>query len=316
MFLIILLISALLIASTSAFFSVFGISHLFANSLPVLIMATTLEIGKLVNISYLYRYWKITPKLLKTYLCIAAVVLMAITSLGTYAYLTSAYAKIAAVPQVSINQMNANDSRITSLTTQIEDNKTQLQSVETSRTRTQATLDAVIGKLTYGNNTTTRNLQRQIDYFNNQATALQAQITRETSERDSLTNIKSSLSSSLTSDEKIGTFLYVAKALGTSLDTIVKWFTVILVLVFDPLSISLLLAYNTAIKNRNVEAVITKWKNGDKVEEQPTEPEPKKHEPRPSQSNIKYYQDPSYDWEKDSRWKSDPEAIRWREMRL
>lgn len=315
MFLIILLLSALLIASTSAFFSVFGISHLFANSLPVLIMATALEIGKLVNVSYLYRYWKITSKLLKIYLCIAAAVLMAITSLGTYAYLTSAYAKIAAVPQVSINQMNANDSRIASLSAQIEDNKTQLQSVETSRTRTQATLDEVVGKLTYGNNTTTRNLQRQIDYFNNQATSLQTQITKEISERDSLTNVKSTLSSSLTSDDKIGTFLYVAKALGTSLDTIVKWFTVVIVLVFDPLSISLLLAYNTAVKNRNVEAVITKWKNGEmKVEEPPVEP--KKQEPRPSQSNIKYYQDPSYDWENDSRWKSDPEAIRWREMRL
>ncbi len=85
-------ISSLFIASCAAFFSIIGIGMLFSGSaLASMIMASSLEIGKLVATSFLYRYWTKTKLLLKIYLISAVVILMIITSFGVFGYLTSAY---------------------------------------------------------------------------------------------------------------------------------------------------------------------------------------------------------------------------------
>ena len=82
-----LFLSALFIAGNAAFFSVKGIALLFSGSmLPVAIMASSLEIGKLFTVSLLYRYWKESSKLLKFYLITASTTLILITSLGIYGY--------------------------------------------------------------------------------------------------------------------------------------------------------------------------------------------------------------------------------------
>ena len=83
---------SVLIAGTAAFFSVKGIGLLFAGSfLPVVIMASSLEIGKLFAVSFLYRKWKEIPITLKLYLSSAVVLLIAITSLGIFGFLSDAY---------------------------------------------------------------------------------------------------------------------------------------------------------------------------------------------------------------------------------
>ena len=85
-------LSALLIAGSAAFFSVFGLSKLFAGaSLAVIIMAGSLEFGKLVAASFLYRYWNTINKLHKTYMTIAVVTLVLITSAGIFGFLSNAY---------------------------------------------------------------------------------------------------------------------------------------------------------------------------------------------------------------------------------
>lgn len=86
--------SALFIAGCAAFFSVRGISLLFAGSMiPVAIMATSLEIGKLMTASFLYRQWDRCRLLMKVYLCTATLLLIGITSLGVYGYLSDAFDK-------------------------------------------------------------------------------------------------------------------------------------------------------------------------------------------------------------------------------
>ena len=84
--------SALTIAGSAAFFSVFGLSKLFAGAqLAVIIMAGSLEFGKLVAASFLYRFWdKINP-LHRTYMTIATVILVLITSAGIFGFLSNAY---------------------------------------------------------------------------------------------------------------------------------------------------------------------------------------------------------------------------------
>ena len=97
--------SALFIAGCAAFFSVRGISLLFAGSMiPVAIMATSLEIGKLMTASFLYRQWSRCKFLMKFYLSLATVLLIGITSLGVYGYLSDAFDKT--MTQVSLYESN------------------------------------------------------------------------------------------------------------------------------------------------------------------------------------------------------------------
>ena len=85
-------LSALFVAGSAAFFSVFGLSNLFAGAkLSVIVMASSLEFGKLVAASFLYRFWNNVNKILRTYMAIGVVVLVLITSAGIFGYLSNAY---------------------------------------------------------------------------------------------------------------------------------------------------------------------------------------------------------------------------------
>jgi len=84
--------SALSVSASAAFYSVFGLSKLFAGaSTEVIIMAGSLEVAKLVTASLLYQYWDSINKILRTYLAIATVILVLITSMGIYGFLSAAY---------------------------------------------------------------------------------------------------------------------------------------------------------------------------------------------------------------------------------
>ena len=105
----IIALSALSVSASAAFYSVTGLSMLFAGAgLAVMIMAASLEVAKLVIASLLYQYRKTLPKLLKIYLTIAAGVLILITSAGIYGYLSAAYQKTA-------DQTSIVESKITAL---------------------------------------------------------------------------------------------------------------------------------------------------------------------------------------------------------
>ena len=89
---ILTLLTALAIAGVAAWFSIAGLMAIFsAAAMPIAIMAGTLEVGKLLTASWLYRYWNETSLVLKTYLSIAVFVLMVITSMGIFGYLSKAH---------------------------------------------------------------------------------------------------------------------------------------------------------------------------------------------------------------------------------
>lgn len=114
-------ISAFLIAGCSAFFSVRGLGLLFAGSeWPVMIMAATLEIGKLVAASFLYRYWGSIQAALKFYLTLALVVLVGVTSLGNYGYLARAYERANADIAVAESQIKSMESEVVDIQARIE----------------------------------------------------------------------------------------------------------------------------------------------------------------------------------------------------
>ena len=122
----ILAASAFFIAGCAAFFSVRGISLLFSGSMfSVAIMATSLEIGKLVTASFLYRKWHECGMLMKVYLSTAAILLIGITSLGIYGYLSDAFDK----SMTKVQMYEANISQLQKENGTLED---QIKKIESS----------------------------------------------------------------------------------------------------------------------------------------------------------------------------------------
>jgi len=243
--------SAFFVASCAAYFSVLGIATLFSGSyLQVAIMASSLELGKLVATSYLYRYWNKTVWWLKLYMMTAVVVLMAVTSMGIFGYLSAAYqtnsSKFAQIDgqMAIINQQKTNfDNEVLQNTKRIETlnelRNTQEQRVQDAgnykapREQAYAAIDKAnqeIQKLTDRNQT----LQQQKLEKDNEILALQ----KETH-----------------SVKDVGTFKFIASALSQPLDTVVIWFIVLLICVFDPLAVSLILALNVALRGNILKEV-------------------------------------------------------------
>ena len=89
---ILAMLVALVVSGVSAYFSIIGLTTIFSAAFyPVVIMGAALEIGKLVSTSWLYRNWNTCPWLLKSYLSLAVIVLMFITSMGTFGFLSRAH---------------------------------------------------------------------------------------------------------------------------------------------------------------------------------------------------------------------------------
>ena len=243
-------LTATFVATCAAVFSITGIAHLFAGAaLSVAIMATALELGKLVSISFLYQYWKELPKLLKYYLSIAAFVLMIITSAGIYGYLTAAYAKVAAEPLRKTADIQTANTRVVTIEQNITRKNNRLNQLIGLRAQQENRLDGLITKSQSGNTSTIRNAQSTLAAADKSVKDLQNEITVLSSVRDSLNTIKITKQVEIETNGDIGTFLYIAKAFNVPLDTVVKWFTLIIVLVFDPLAVALVIAVNFLLKN-------------------------------------------------------------------
>ena len=249
MFSILVGFSALVVASCAAFFSVQGLATLYAGQfLSVCIMAGGLEFGKLVTASYLHRYWNVTSFLLKTYLIIAVILLMGITSLGIFGFLTSAY-------QQNHNKVELVESKKSS----IEINKNSLVSeMDLYKSR--------IEKLNEIRITQEKRVQESGNYKLPREQAYQA--IKEANEEivlsqdkiktisDKINNLDQEILSLKIEESKssdIGTLKFVASSFNITVESVVKWLTLLIVLVFDPLAISLILAYNNIVyKKENI----------------------------------------------------------------
>lgn len=237
--------SALIIAGCAALFSVTGIGTLFAGAaISVMIMASALELGKLVGISFLYRYWTEIPRALKSYMLVASIVLIGITSAGIYGYLSSAYAKVAAEPLKMNADIQIYNAQIGTLEEEIKRKTIRLDQIISLRSQQENRIDNLITKSVTGSNSTIRSAQNSLTELNRTATQLQKEINQTSAQRDSLTAKSLTTEVGISTNSDIGTFIYISRAMEVPLDTVVKWFILVIVLVFDPLSICLVLAYN------------------------------------------------------------------------
>jgi len=254
MFKYIIFISAIIIAVMAALFSVTGIATLFsAKFYAVVAMASALELGKLVMASYLYRWWKKTPILLKTYSVISVVVLMAITSIGIYGYLTAAYAEVAAVPQNTLNEISFIETRQQSLNETINNYRLDNTNIDSRQSQNNILLNSVTsGETDLSQRSAFANLRQENSDLDLERQNNNSRIELSISERDSLESVKVTMNADLNTNSDIGPFIYIARTLNIPLDVVVKWFVLLIVFVFDPLAISLILAYNNIVVKEQV----------------------------------------------------------------
>lgn len=174
---ILTLITALTIAGVAAWFSIAGLIAIFsASATPIAIMAGSLEVGKLLTASWLYRYWNDTGFVLKTYLCAAVGVLMLITSMGIFGYLSKAHLDQSAVSGDAIAQVE----RIQGLVARQESNiEIAEQRIEQLRSGTASDVsDSIRQQETIRDGAYSR-VQGDIDYAQNQITNIRTQLTSE-----------------------------------------------------------------------------------------------------------------------------------------
>ena len=246
-------LSAIFIAGCAAYFSILGIGMLFAgSSIAAMTMALSLEFGKLVASSFLYRFWNKTQKFLKIYLVTAVVILMVITSFGIFGYLSAAYQSSSIENQLfeekvtSVeNQKKYSQDVITDAKKRI-DNITSLRATQENRLSQLLTNSYIVRNQIELDNV---NQQTQ-DLINQSQKNLESEngkIEKAISDIEKYNNQISDLKLNMGHKKDVITFRFVADALHMDLNTIVKWFISILISVFDPMAVCLLLAYNTAV---------------------------------------------------------------------
>jgi hypothetical protein len=264
--------TALLIALCAAVFSVYGIGTLFAGaSISVMVMASSLEIGKLVSTTFLYRYWTKCSKLLKTYLIVSVLTLMTITSLGIFGYLSSAYQKSSIEFSVSQEKIKNIESQKGFYETQIDSSRKRITELTKLRESQENRMSTVItNEMIARNPLQLKQLQQQtIDLISSTDSDIKSENTKIQNSSDSVQKINeevNKLKLGVADKKDVQTFKFVADALGVSLDTIARWFIVSIIFVFDPLAICLILAYNVAVYRKEDETVYDKPKEQSKVE--------------------------------------------------
>lgn len=253
-------ITALVIALVAAFFSVYGVATLFAGAFTLTaIMASALEVGKLVSVTFLYRYWSKTKKFLKIYLSIATLVLMMVTSLGIFGFLSSAYQKSAIEFKVNQDKIAMIEGQKPYLSDKITQSKERIKTLNNVRVQQEARMnEALTNSFLTRNPLQLRQLQDQtVDMIKSADDNIKTEQDRIQSTTEDIQKIDQQVNDmkfASAGKKDIRTFQFVADQFGTSLDNVARWFIFTLIFVFDPLAVALILAYNVVVyKNETVE---------------------------------------------------------------
>jgi len=250
-------LSALSVSASAAFYSVFGLSHLFAGaSTEVIIMAGALEFAKLVCASLLYQYWKVINKWLRAYLVSAVFILMIITSGGIYGFLSGAFAETNTQSQFLDKQIEIQTAKQNVFVEKKEDlsiEKIQLnQTIADLRTSLSNPTSVSYYSEEAGQVITTSSTSAR--------KALQKELNTTIAERDTISQQINAVTDSIAvydvkileqqigneSARELGPLKYMAELTGKPMEQIVNWFMLLIIFVFDPLAIAMVVAANMA----------------------------------------------------------------------
>jgi hypothetical protein len=229
--------SALIIAGCAAFFSVTGLGVLFSGaSTAVMVMAGSLEFAKLVAATYLKQTWDEIKGFNKWYLTISVGILMMITSAGIFGYLSNAF-------QAQSLQLQQVDREVLVFSTKIEQNNSQITQLNTQLGQLSSTQSTILEK-----GKVNSRLLRSIDSKDKQVATINKKIAdlqdQNAKNNDKINEIKIA---NLDLEKEVGGFRFIAEAFGMELKNVVKFFIFLIVIVFDPLAIALIIAFNGLI---------------------------------------------------------------------
>ena len=253
---IIIALSALSVSGSAAFYSVYGLSKLFAGAqLQVMIMAGSLEVSKLVIASLLYQYWDKLNKVLRTYLTIAAFVLVVITSMGIYGFLSAAYQETYSTYTVSEKRIEFLEQKEAFFSEDVSRYDQELERISTtinelSKARaTQIQVRDTTSATGLRNTVSTAELRlAQERIASEEANRREAQAKRTTA-ADSLQSIQIQILDLESNSEiaaELGPLKYISEVTGWEMSRIVNILLLVIIFVFDPLAISLVIAANFA----------------------------------------------------------------------
>lgn len=269
----IITLSALAVSASAAFYSVSGIMKLFAGaSLAVGIMAGSLEVAKLVIASLLYQYWTELNKFLRTYLTIAAFVLILITSAGIYGFLSSAY-------QETANRAGIVDQKILALETK----KKLYEGTREGIYKEKESLSGLKESLSKGSTTQFTDRKGNLVVRSNNASIKQIESASKSDEKlsgkldavnDSIFSLENKIlevKTNSTVSSELGPLKYLSGLTGQPMDKIINWFLLVIIFVFDPLAIALVIAANFAFGRKEQQELTEEdkeWLEAPLVEEE------------------------------------------------
>lgn len=242
-------LTGLIISAVAAYYSIIGLTAIFSGAFwPVVIMGSSLEIGKLVAVSWLYNNWKYTPFIIKSYLTVAIAVLMLITSMGIFGFLSRAHIEQTLTLNTGVSdQIEIIDNDIKFQEERIVDLDKQIKVID----------DSISKMIEKGQTKSSLQAAKQ------QKETRQALVTEKKTEVDKISKLKTDrikLQSEYKKIEaEVGPIKYVAELIYGSddqqiLDKAIRFVIIVLIFVFDPLAVLLLLAFNISMsRNRRIE---------------------------------------------------------------
>ena len=326
--------SALIIAGCAAFFSVTGLGVLFSGAATsVMVMAGALEFAKLVAATYLKQKWEEIKGFNKWYLVSAVTLLMIITSAGIFGYLSNAFQQ----QNLKLQQV---DREIAVYTTKIGTNDAQITQLNTQLGQLSSTQNTILdkGKVNSRLLRSIDNKDKQTSQINKKISDLQAENAKN---NDEINKIKVT---NLDLEKEVGGFRFVAEMFGMELKNVVKFFIFLIVIVFDPLAVALIIAFNGLIETKkqkqsrllgemvennqklglydNLDDLMyenykdyqiygdngknsTKEDKNEVIMENIPQNEPL--EPLP----VPYYEEPNFDWDNKNLWINNPMAVKY-----
>ena len=235
------LFTALILSLSAAVYSILGLTAIFAAAFwPIVVLGGSLEIGKIVTTLWLHKYWTRAELQYKLYLCSAVVILMVLTSMGVFGFLSKAHLD-QAVPSGDIQaQVQIFDDKI----------QTQKDNIKTARAAL-AQMDSAVDQV-MGRSSDEKGADKAVAIRRSQArerTALQNDIAKAQTEITKLQEGRAPIASQARKVEaEVGPIKYIAALIygdnpdANILEKAVRWVIILIVIVFDPLALTLLLA--------------------------------------------------------------------------
>ncbi len=251
--------SALSVSASAAFYSVSGLSKLFAGAaFEVIVMAGSLEVAKLVIASLLYQYWGTINKVLRVYLSVATIILVLITSMGIYGFLSAAYQDTYRQLTVKENQISFLDqkkefyekdvARYDQELERISNNISTLSSAKATSIQVRDTTSSTGLRSTVSTAELRLSQKRiEVEEENRQAVQIKREVAADSLQKYQLEILD--LENNAEVAGELGPLQYLSGLTGIGMDKIINYLLLVIIFVFDPLAISLVVAANFAFAN-------------------------------------------------------------------